>query len=427
VSMPGQVQPAVDPVQGDDEPEGPVLIEARDLEKLFRIPEHRIDTFKERALHPFSGPDFRELRALDKVSFDVRKGEFFGIVGRNGSGKSTLLKILASIYRADAGTIRVAGRLAPFIELGVGFNPELTARDNVVLNAVMMGLTPRQARQRLPAVFEFAELEDFTELKLKNYSSGMSVRLAFSVMLQTEADILLIDEVLAVGDAAFQQKCYDVFHEMKDADKTVVFVTHDMTAVQTFCDRAMLLHDGQVTDIGEPEEIGRHYLRLNFEGEHAGKTDQGENLAVDLHTAIIEARLLDEDDDPITNIEFGRPIRFEAVLEAKSELLEPVLTFHVLDADSRLVFGHQRALVLGNGEPGHVPAGGRIQIAGTLDNPLNPGRYHLTCWVRRNRTQGDMAVQAMRMIDFVVFGTPGGAGGMITVDGDIELELEGSR
>ena len=155
-------------------------------------------------------------RPSAEVSFDVHRGEFFGIVGRNGSGKSTLLKILASIYRADGGSIRMAGRVAPFIELGVGFNLELTARENVVLNGVMMGLSRREARRRLDAVLDFAELEEFVDLKLKNYSSGMLVRLAFSVMIQAEADILLIDEVLAVGDAAFQQKCRDVFAEMRD-------------------------------------------------------------------------------------------------------------------------------------------------------------------------------------------------------------------
>ena len=149
------------------------------------------------------------------MSFDVRRGEFFGIVGRNGSGKSTLLKILAGIYAADAGSIRMAGRVAPFIELGVGFNPDLTARENVTLNGVMMGLSRREARRRLDAVLDFAELREFVDLKLKNYSSGMLVRLAFSSMIQAEADILLIDEVLAVGDAAFQQKCADVFDEMR--------------------------------------------------------------------------------------------------------------------------------------------------------------------------------------------------------------------
>src|SRR3954449_5118486 len=166
--------------------DGPVVIEVRGVEKAFRIPEHRIDSLKERAAHPLARMEYREQRALRDISFDAHQGEFFGIVGRNGSGKSTLLKLLASIYRADSGRIRIAGRLAPFIELGVGFNQELTARENVVLNGVMMGLTPKEVRSRLDAVIDFAELHDFADLKLKNYSSGMLVRLAFSVMLEAD-------------------------------------------------------------------------------------------------------------------------------------------------------------------------------------------------------------------------------------------------
>ena len=249
---------------GGGKTEAPVIIEARDVQKSFRIPVHRIDSFKERVVHPFARPDYRVLEALRKVSFDVRRGEFFGIVGRNGSGKSTLLKILASIYRADGGSIRMAGMPAPFIELGVGFNLELSARENVVLNGVMMGLSQREARQRLDSVLDFAELEEFVDLKLKNYSSGMLVRLAFSVMIEAEADILLIDEVLAVGDAAFRQKCRDVFRQMRDSDRTVVLVTHDMTAVQSYCHRAMLLDEGEIRHIGDPEETGRQYMRMNF-------------------------------------------------------------------------------------------------------------------------------------------------------------------
>ncbi|MGC1801993.1 MAG: ATP-binding cassette domain-containing protein, partial [Solirubrobacterales bacterium] len=199
----------------------PLSIEARGVQKTFRIPTHRIDSLKERAVHPLARPEYRVLRAVRDVSFDVHRGEFFGIVGRNGSGKSTLLKILASIYRADSGSIRMAGRVAPFIELGVGFNHELTARENVTLGGVMAGLSGREARRRLDSVLEFAELEEFVDLKLKNYSSGMLVRLAFSLMIQSDADILLIDEVLAVGDAAFQQKCRDVFAEMRRGERTV--------------------------------------------------------------------------------------------------------------------------------------------------------------------------------------------------------------
>ena len=240
------------------------MIEARGIHKSFRIPEHRIDSLRERATHPFRRVEYREHRALRDVSFDVRQGEFFGIVGRNGSGKSSLLKVLASIYRADAGRARVAGRVAPFIELGVGFNHELTARENGVLNGVLMGLTLREARRSLGAVMEFAELEDFVDLQLKNYSSGMLVRFAFAVMVQADADIMLIDEVLAVGDAAFAEKCMEVFREKRRAGKTIVLVTHDMTTVQTLCHRAMLLHDGELRYIGAPEDAALAYYRMNF-------------------------------------------------------------------------------------------------------------------------------------------------------------------
>ena len=206
----------------------PVVIEVADVHKTFRIPTHRVDTVKERVTHPLARRTYRELRALRGVSFDVHLGEFFGVVGRNGSGKSTLLKTMASIYRPDRGRIRIAGRLAPFIELGVGFNPELTSRENVVLNGVLMGLTRQEAVRRLDAVLDFAELREFSDLKLKNYSSGMHVRLAFAVAIQVDADILLVVEILAVGDAAFQQKCFDVFNRLRDEGMTIVFVTHDM-------------------------------------------------------------------------------------------------------------------------------------------------------------------------------------------------------
>ncbi len=259
---------------------GPVVVEVRDLDKTFRIPEHRIDSLKERAVRPLHAVQYRDLRALRGVSFDVHQGEFFGIVGRNGSGKSTLLKILASIYRADAGRVRMAGRVAPFIELGVGFNPELTARENGVLNGVLMGLTMREARRRLAAVIEFAELEDFVDLKLKNYSSGMMVRFAFSIMVQADADVMLIDEVLAVGDAAFAQKCMDVFYEKRRAGTTIVLVTHDMGTVQSLCHRAMLLHDGELRHIGSPEDTALRYYRLNF-AELTGETEDPRKLVPD--------------------------------------------------------------------------------------------------------------------------------------------------
>ena len=194
---------------------------ARSVSKTFTVPEERTHTLKERALHPRRRIRHQTFRALNDISFAVEPGEFFGIAGRNGSGKSTLLKCLAGIYQAE-GDIWCRGRLSTFIELGVGFNPDMAARDNVVMNGIMLGLSPREARKRYESVIEFAELQEFKDLKLKNYSSGMHVRLAFSVAIQVDADILLIDEVLAVGDAAFQQKCFDVFNEMRDSGRTIV-------------------------------------------------------------------------------------------------------------------------------------------------------------------------------------------------------------
>src|SRR5947209_19457339 len=232
-------------------------IRVTDLEKSFRIPKHQVQTLKERALHPLRRQEYNELDVLKGISFEIPEGEFFGIVGRNGSGKSTLLKCLAGIYRADSGRIRIAGRLSPLIELGVGFNPDLTAYDNVVINGVMMGLSPREARARFDDVMAFAELEDFLDLKLKNYSSGMQVRLAFSLMVQSDADMLLIDEVLAVGDAAFQQKCLDVFYRLRDEGRTIMLVTHAMPMIERFCHRALLLEDGRVVEIGEPRAVSR--------------------------------------------------------------------------------------------------------------------------------------------------------------------------
>src|SRR5438477_378977 len=240
----------------------PIVADA--VVKSFRVPEERIHTLKERVLHPLRRTRHERFPALDGVSFEVKRGEFFGIAGRNGSGKSTLLKCLAGIYGVDQGRIWVKGRLSTFIELGVGFNPDLAAKDNVVMNGIMMGLSPREARARYDEVIEFAELREFEELKLKNYSSGMHVRLAFSVAIQVDADVLLIDEVLAVGDAAFQQKCFDVFTRMREEGRTIVFVTHDMGAVTRFCHRAMLLERGEAVIIGDPRDVADRHLEIAF-------------------------------------------------------------------------------------------------------------------------------------------------------------------
>ncbi len=231
--------------------------------KSFRIPHagHGA-TLRSRILHPFSRTTWEEFDALHDVSFDVEVGEFFGIIGRNGSGKSTLLKLMAGIYRPDSGRLAVNGTVAPFIELGVGFNPDLSGRDNVFINGALLGLTPRRLSERYDAIVEFAELERFMDLKLRNFSSGMQVRLAFSIALEAGADILLTDEVLAVGDARFQQKCFDVFRQRKSEGRTVVFVSHDMSAMIDFCDRSVLLDQGRVDMIGDTRAIVQRYQQL---------------------------------------------------------------------------------------------------------------------------------------------------------------------
>jgi ABC-type polysaccharide/polyol phosphate transport system ATPase subunit len=418
--------PPADP--GEIEPDAPLALEVRNLAKTFRVPEHRIDSFKERFVHPFRQNPYRELHALDDVSFDVRKGEFLGIVGRNGSGKSTLLKILASIYRADAGTIRLAGRLAPFIELGVGFDPNLSARENVVLNAVMMGLSPRDARTRVDAVFEFAELDDFREMKLKNYSSGMTVRLAFSVMLQADADVMLIDEVLAVGDASFQQKCADVFHEMRDSEKTVVLVTHDMGAVQTYCHRAMLMHDGKLIHVGDPEEVGKQYIRLNFAGEEERRkasevtyVDGNPHWGArpDLSVKLIDAHLEDEHGKTEPNVEQDQPIRLRATIEARAELIDPVLAIHCHSADSVHVFSLHHGTRTDGGQV-RIGTGERMELRATIQNQLVPGRYFLTCWATSHLESGERSAGMIQLLDFVVYGTPRELG-TFYVNGLIEM------
>ena len=377
---------------------GPAVIEVRGVCKSFRIPDQRVDTVKERVLHPLRRIRYRELHALQDVSFDVHRGEFFGIVGRNGSGKSTLLKVLASIYRADAGTIRMAGRLAPFIELGVGFNPELTARENVALNGAMMGLGRRDAARRLDSVLEFAELGEFIELKLKNYSSGMMVRLAFAVMVEADADVMLVDEVLAVGDAAFAQKCTDVFREKKSAGKTLVLVTHDMATVQAFCDRAMLIHDGQQRYLGDPEEAALRYYRLNFTGSESPRDD-----ATDI--GIADAWIESPDGRRVADVQQGNDFRLHVELEARRELEAPGIALELLNVAGVSVLGFGTVLEDDDGAPQRVAAGERIKLSAAVDAQLVPGRYSVLCSVSRSRSHGDTALRDVRLLDFLVLGT----------------------
>lgn len=242
-----------------------IAIKVDNLTKSFKIPLDASSGIKQKIIKMAKGErGYREFRPLNDISFEIKKGEFFGIVGRNGSGKSTLLKTIAGIYVPDSGSVQVDGVIVPFIELGVGFNPELSGRENVYLNGALLGFSRSEMDSMYDDIVEFAELEDFMEESLKNYSSGMQVRLAFSIAIRADGDVLLLDEVLAVGDEAFQRKCFTYFDELKKNNKTVILVTHSMDNVRRYCTRAMLIKDGDISVIGTPDEVADEYYGINL-------------------------------------------------------------------------------------------------------------------------------------------------------------------
>lgn len=393
-------------------PERPALA-ARGVHKRFKIPEERSHTLKERALHPLRRSGHEELYALKDISFAVEPGEFFGIVGRNGSGKSTLLKCLAGIYRVDEGQIWCNGRISTFIELGVGFNPDLAAYENVALNGIMLGLSPREARARYERVIEFAELEEFQDLKLKNYSSGMHVRLAFSVAIQVDADILLIDEVLAVGDAAFQQKCFDVFNRMREEGRTIIFVTHDMSAVTRFCHRAMLLERGAMVDVGDPSDVADRYLEIAF-GRAAGydHPDVGSARMGDGTARISDVWLGDDREERRTVAPQSEPLTLRALVEFNADVHDPAV--------SMALFNEQRQQVVvattarEQEQSGEFRAGEQAAFAFSFHNMLAPGRYHPVLTVTHRGEGLDVIDRLAGGLSFVVSGVTA-SGGMVEI------------
>ena len=240
-----------------------IAIIAKDIHKSFRLPTEQAFGLKQAIFNRLRGiKGYKEQKVLRGIDLEIKKGEFIGIIGRNGSGKSALLKILAGTYYPEKGEITINGTLVPFIELGVGFNPELTGRENVYLNGALLGFSNEEMDAMYDDIWEFAELKDFQDQKLKNYSSGMQVRLAFSIAIRARGDILLLDEVLAVGDAAFQEKCNNYFADLKDKKQTVILVTHSMENVRKFCNRAVLIENGKIIEEGDPKKVADAYTKL---------------------------------------------------------------------------------------------------------------------------------------------------------------------
>ena len=259
------------------------------VSKYFKLPTEATNSLRTALVNRFKGiKGYKEQHVLNDISFEVEKGDFFGILGRNGSGKSTLLKIISEIYVPEKGSVTIDGKLVSFIELGVGFNPELTGRENVYMNGAMLGFSTAEIDAMYDDIVDFAELHEFMNQKLKNYSSGMQVRLAFSVAIKAQGDILILDEVLAVGDEAFQRKCNDYFQERKKSGKTTILVTHDMGAVKKYCNKAVLIENGLVKAIGSPENVANQYsfdntapLQQGGETSEAARSDQEEKVSVE--------------------------------------------------------------------------------------------------------------------------------------------------
>jgi ABC-type polysaccharide/polyol phosphate transport system ATPase subunit/glycosyltransferase involved in cell wall biosynthesis len=394
----------------------PLAAQVDGLYKSFRVPLHANQTAFTRLAHPRQRHGHRMLPVLKDISFEIGQGEFFGIIGRNGSGKSTLLKLLASIYRADRGLIRVGGQVVPIIELGLGFHPELAARDNLVVQGVMMGLTQKQSEARFERAMAFAGLEGFETMKLRNYSSGMKVRLAFAIMVEVDGDVMMIDEVLGVGDSAFQRKSRDIFSDYKRRGKTVILVSHQMTAVQELCDRVLLLEGGRIERIGDPAECARRYSELAV----AGRPAREEHLAEEVHYPARIADLwigdLQGDTSPI--VEPSDDIRLHAVIEADEDIDDACFRFEIRNRNRARIFSPASTDLNG----GRLAAGDRVHLQATVENRLTPDTYILSCAVNRREGGTERAVSDAKSIDFAIPGDRHRGQGLLSLEHAVRTE-----
>jgi ABC-2 type transport system ATP-binding protein len=339
------------------------------VSKGFLLPHEKKNSIKQSFTSIFQKHDktVERQKALSNISFTIKRGEFFGILGRNGSGKSTLLKILAGIYQPTSGKISVEGKLVPFIELGVGFNPELSGRENVFLNGALLGFSRAEVAAMYDDIVQFAELERFMDQKLKNYSSGMQVRLAFSVATRAKAEVLLIDEVLAVGDADFQKKCFEYFRKLKTENITVIFVTHDMNAVREYCDRAVLIENSEVVEIGTATKIASMYTKMFINQA----TDDESNSNKDTRWGDGSLR--------ISNVKFSKKrysdgdenVDFSYVVTAKRDIVDPVMGFLIKTTAQQPLLGTNNSLLQVKQKP--MLKGDKVTVRWSVPNIFNTG------------------------------------------------------
>ncbi|MDB5184898.1 MAG: tagH [Candidatus Saccharibacteria bacterium] len=320
-------------------------------------------------------------RALQDINFQIKKGEFFGIVGRNGSGKSTMLKILAGIYQPTRGSVQTHGKLVPFIELGVGFNAELTGRENVFLNGALLGFSHSEIAAMYDGIVAFAELEKFMDQKLKNYSSGMQVRLAFSMATRADAEILLIDEVLAVGDADFQRKCFDYFRSLKKNKKTVVFVSHDMNAIREYCDRAVMIEANKMVAEGDPELVAMEYNKAFMHEDARNNKDATSKRWGDKTIHYTKVRV-----EPKV-VKAQKTIKIITTAKATVDLDDPVFGFVIKNAAGQHILGTNSKIKHQKFE--HVTSGQEFELSWELPHVFGDGKYYMDLAIHRDSGSRD--------------------------------------
>lgn len=349
-----------------------VAIRVESVSKDFKLPKEKVTSIKSFITQSLKKrtKGYTVQHALEDITFDIREGEFFGIVGRNGSGKSTLLKILAEIYQPTSGSVQHRGRLVPFIELGVGFNPELTGRENVYLNGAMLGFSNAEIDEMYDDIVQFAELEMFMDQKLKNYSSGMQVRLAFSVATRAKADVLIVDEVLAVGDANFQRKCFNYFKSLKKNKKTVVFVSHDMNAVREYCDRAILIEKSKVIRSGRVAKVASAYTKMFIQDSSEANT---ENRIERKRWGDGSVKLSNVSVTPNTASENDGLLTLTMTAETMKPTNKTIFGFTIKNGVGTEMLGSNSKLV-------HFPAreyavGEKLEVTWHIPNILNDGDY----------------------------------------------------
>lgn len=374
-------------------------IKVSNVSKSFRLPHEQQSSLKGKLIN-FKNKGYEIQDALKDISFEVKHGEFFGIVGRNGSGKSTLLKMLAGIYKPDSGSIEINGKLTPFIELGVGFNFELTGRDNVFLNGALLGFNRKEMEAMYDDIVEFAELGRFMDQKLKNYSSGMQVRLAFSIAIRAETDILVLDEVLAVGDANFQKKCFDYFKQLKNDGTTVILVSHDATTLQEYCDRGILIEEGVVQSAGLIDHVINKYVNvLNKSQETSGaandKDDEfvGTGNARITHSSAYNTTFTSEKEIFTTK---DKMINFAFTVEVVEDIEDPICGITLFDQLNQVVFALNN---LWTNEPVKDFKKGDIKtIRWEMPNIFSTGEYSITSAIATDsgRTIHDLAERSIR-------------------------------